>query len=326
MPLRPRFKFVAALSAVLWLSMSAHATENTPELLAKVRKANDECLACHSEAGLKAPPRAGLDLEKLRKTLHDPTFFAASNHGGVECTQCHGKAVGEYPHPANTRAIISPCEECHAAKVMRVEKQLAASVHGLDMKEPFTCLTCHNPHRGAVASRLKDAQQTAVQDNAVCLDCHQSNLAMSRVSGDAKARPDIDAIHDWLPNTRLHWRAVRCLDCHTASDKKSHEITNGDKAERNCVSCHSADSNLQARLYRHQALEEQEKYGFLNSTVLRSAYVVGATRHPLLDKAILALAGLTILGLVGHGSLRVLSALWRRKSKPKSTTEGKPHD
>ena len=25
----------------------------------------------------------------------------------------------------------------------------------------------------------------------------------------------LDDIHAWLPNARLHWRSVRCVDCHT---------------------------------------------------------------------------------------------------------------
>lgn len=312
------------LTALLLLAGAVQAAESSPELLAKVAKANAECLACHSAAGLKAPPRAGLDLAKLSKLLVDDAHFAASNHTGMECTQCHGNAVSAYPHPADTRDSIAPCEQCHAAKVMRVEKQIAGSVHGGEMKEPFTCLTCHNPHRGAIASRLKDARTAAAQDNKTCLDCHQSNREMARVSGNAKARPDMDEIHDWLPNTRLHWKAVRCLECHTASEKKPHEIVDKDKAERQCATCHSADSTLQTRLYRHQALAEQEKLGFLNSAVLRSAYVVGATRHPLLDKVIIGMAALTILGILGHGALRILTALWRRKQKKES--KGNGHD
>lgn len=312
------FTLLAALQAG-----PAHGAEASPELRAKVAKANAECLACHSAEGLKAPPRADLDLAKLRGLLVDASHFDASNHTGMECTQCHGQTVSAYPHPADTRALIAPCEQCHAAKVMRVEKQIAASAHG-DLKEPLTCLGCHNPHRGAVASRLKDAARTAVQDNRICLDCHQSEREMTRVSGKAEPRRDIDDSHAWLPNTRLHWQAVRCLECHTASDKKPHEIVAGEKAERQCVSCHSANSTLQTRLYRHQALAEQERLGFLNSAVLSSAYVVGATRHPLLDKAIIGMSALTVLGILGHGALRILMALWRRKQGKKIRESG--HD
>lgn len=312
----------ALLSSLL--AIATHAAESSPELQAKVRQANAECLACHSAEGLKSPPKPGLDLTRLGQLLVDSAHFDASNHTGMECTQCHGTQVSAYPHPAETRNNIAPCEQCHAAKVMRVEKQIADSVHGGVMKEPFTCLTCHNPHRGAIASRQKDARKTAGQDNKICLDCHRSDREMTRVSGDGKARRDLDDIHDWLPNTLLHWKAVRCLECHTAAEKKPHEILGKDKAERQCTTCHSADSVLQTRLYRHQAIAEQEKLGFLNSAVLGSAYVVGATRHPLLDKAIIGMAALTVLGILGHGALRILMALWRRRQT--QNTKGSSHD
>ena len=38
----------------------------SPELLEKIRKSNSECFACHSEEGLKNPPRQDMDLAKLR--------------------------------------------------------------------------------------------------------------------------------------------------------------------------------------------------------------------------------------------------------------------
>ena len=40
----------------------------SPEELVKIQAANGKCLACHSEAGLKKPPKEGLDLKKLRRS------------------------------------------------------------------------------------------------------------------------------------------------------------------------------------------------------------------------------------------------------------------
>lgn len=302
-------KWQAILFAIC--ALPALAAETGAEIL----PANQPCLACHSATGLKNHPPTQVDLVKLKKKLLDPAQFSTSNHSSLACTQCHSDEVKTWPHPANTRSLISACEQCHATQVMRFEKQIADSVHGKIMQEPLTCLNCHNPHRDGTARRQKEARKTAQQDNASCLDCHQSNLAMSKASGNSSPRQDLDALHAWLPNTRLHWQAVRCLDCHTESDKKPHAIIAGKQALRQCVSCHSANSTLKTRLYRHQALEEQEKWGFLNSAVLRSAYVVGATRHPQLDRAIMILAGLTVLGVLGHGLLRIIAALWRRNKE-----------
>jgi hypothetical protein len=111
---------------------------------------------------------------------------------------------------------------------------------------------------------------------------------------------------------------VRCVECHTPEVKAnrplSHEILDKEKAEKNCLSCHSADSSLRTRLYRHLVKDEQEKFGFTNSVILSSSYVIGATRHPLLDKIVIGLVALTLGGVLIHGLIRIIFAI-RRKGK-----------
>lgn len=292
----------------------------TPELLEKVRRANNECFACHSEEGVKKPPRADLDITKLRPLAHDPKVFNGSNHGLMECTQCHGQGYTEFPHAADARESISACEECHAAKVLRIEKQFDASVHATRVKDKFTCSTCHDPHVDLIASKLIDPRKIVAQDNQHCLDCHDSELEFAKFAPDdeqtstKKKRPDIDKIHEWLPNTRVHWQAVRCVECHTPATKTlSHEIVNKEKAERQCLTCHSASSSLTTRLYRHLAKEEQERLGFANSVILASSYVLGATRHPWLDRLIVGAFAAMLLGLLIHGIARIVARIVRRK-------------
>jgi formate-dependent nitrite reductase cytochrome c552 subunit len=293
--------------------------------LEKNRKDNAECLACHSAAGLKNPPRADLDLAKLKETLLEADAFGGSNHGHMACKQCHGQGYNDYPHAANARYEVSPCSECHATKVARLEPQYEASVHSrsASTKEKFTCITCHNPHLSLVATKLKNPRKIVFQDNKDCLDCHNSEARFARFAPDdektpgiKKKRPDIDTLHDWLPNARLHWRAVRCVECHTpavpANRMLSHEILDKEKAEKNCLSCHATDSSLRTRLYRHLVKEEVEQYGFVNSAILSSSYVIGATKNPLLDAIVIGMVLLTLLGVLVHGAIRVILALLRK--------------
>ncbi|OAN53975.1 hypothetical protein A6A05_09185 [Magnetospirillum moscoviense] len=283
-----------------------------PELLEKIRKSNAECFACHSEAGLKNPPLPGLDLAKLRETIRDDEVFKNSNHGKMECRQCHGQGYQAYPHAVGSKQLISPCEQCHAVQVMKAEMQFDNSVHAKNLKDKFTCSTCHDPHVALAAAKLGDPRKAAAQDNHMCLECHNSDLTFAKYAPADKKRPNIDKIHAWLPNTRLHWDAVRCVDCHTPVAKTlSHEIANKDKAERNCVTCHSTNTALATRLYRHVAKTEANTYGFANSALLNSIYVVGATRHPLLDWAMVGLVAATVAGVLGHGLVRIILA-WRR--------------
>lgn len=312
--------FLSTMCLAHWAIGQETVKVPSPELLAKIRKANDDCLACHTEAGLKNPPKAELDLRKLQDTLVDGEGYKGSDHGYMECRQCHGQVYNDYPHAANASETLSPCEECHAVKVLKIEKQFEKSVHAKNLKETMACTTCHDVHLMSVAARLKEPQKIVAQDNKVCLGCHDSDLKFAKYAPDdklvtgKKQRPAVDDIHDWLPNTRLHWQAVRCIECHTPSAKvQSHEILDKEKAEKKCVTCHSANSSLNTRLYRHMATEDQNKYGFINTVILSNSYVVGATRHPLLDTILIALVALTVAGVLGHGAIRIVMSMLRRR-------------
>ena len=307
---------------------SSDATIDTATI-EKNRKANEACYTCHSAAGISKPPRADIDMSKLKDSRLEPGIFNPSDHGVMDCHQCHSQGYDDFPHSVTGMNETSPCTECHAAKALRLEPQFNASVHAKNtgLKEKFTCDTCHNAHVNIVAHRLKDPSKIVAQDNHGCLECHNSDTTFAKFApdvektpGQKKKRPDIDELHKWLPNTKAHWNAVRCVECHTpavaANKMLSHEILDKEKAEKKCVSCHSANSSLKTRLYRHMVKDEQQKYGFTNSVMLSNSYVIGATRHPLLDAIVVGLVALTLFGVLAHGAIRILAAL-RRKGKTK---------
>ncbi|MGE5387051.1 MAG: cytochrome c3 family protein [Betaproteobacteria bacterium] len=289
----------------------------SPEALEKNRLKNAECLACHSEAGIQHPPKEGLDLKKLRGLLKDPDAFKNSDHQRLACTKCHNEGYEEHPHAPGAKDATSTCSDCHSKKANRIEKEFEKSVHAKNLSDKFTCTTCHNPHVMRIAEKQPDAHKIVSQDNRVCLGCHDSDEQFAKFAPEKKSRPLIDDIHSWLPNTRLHWKAVRCVECHTpavaANEPISHEIVNKEKAQRKCVACHTANSELKTRLYRHLVKDEQEKYGFMNSVILGKSYVIGATRNLTLDTLMICLAGLTLVGVIIHAALRVLMAYLRRR-------------
>ena len=289
----------------------------TPEQIEKIAKANNACLACHSEAGIAHPPKEGLDLKKLRGLLKDPESFKGSDHQRLACTKCHNEGYDDHPHAANAKESTSTCTDCHDKKARIIEKQFDQSVHAKNLSDKISCPTCHNPHVMRVADKLIDPHKIVAQDNRVCLSCHDSDEKFAKFAPEKKSRPLIDDIHDWLPNTRLHWKNVRCVECHTpavaAGEMISHEILNKDKAEKKCLACHGASSTLKSRLYRHLAKEEQERLGFANSIILSKSYVLGTTRHPVLDSLILMAFGAMFLGLLAHGIGRIIARIIRRR-------------
>jgi len=309
------------LAVCLWLllggSTFAAAFNPTPEALEKNRQANLKCLACHSEAALRQPPKADLDLKKLRGLIVDPAAFAASSHARLACGKCHTEGYAEHPHAEDAKDMTSTCDDCHSKQARVIEAEFEQSVHADNLTEPMTCLTCHNPHRMQAAKNLKQPDLIVAQDNRVCLGCHDSDATFAQYAPEKKTRPLTDDAHAWLPNARMHWKSVRCVECHTPSNPntQSHQILSKDKAVKDCVACHSRDSLLSARLYRHLAEEDQRKYGFINSAILGKPYVVGATRNPLLDGIVIALVVLTLVGMLAHGLVRYLAARLRRRKQ-----------
>ena len=308
------------LAAVVPCSAFAQDTASvamTPEQIAKIHAGNDECLACHSEAGITHPPKEGLDLKKLRGLVRDKVDFYNSDHQRLACTKCHNEGYDEHPHAADAKDMTSTCSDCHDKKTTILEKQFDKSVHAKNLSDKFVCTTCHDPHLMRLAAKLGDPHKIVAQDNRVCLNCHDSDKTFVKFAPEKKSRPLIDDIHSWLPNTRLHWKEVRCVECHTpavaAGEMISHEILNKEKAEKKCLSCHSANSSLKTRLYRHLVKEEQEKLGFANSVILANSYVLGATRHPVLDTLLMIAFGAMVLGLLAHGLGRIISKLIRRR-------------
>jgi len=309
---------LAALLPSAAIAQDKPLAAQSPAQIEKTRAANAECFACHSEAGIAHPPSQGLDLKKLRAVLRDPDAFYNSDHQRLARTKCHNEGYDEHPHAAGASEMTTTCTDCHSKVGSVIEKQFAKSVHAKNLSETFSCTTCHDPHLMRIAAKLGDPHKIVSQDNRVCLGCHDSDAQFARFAPEKKSRPLIDDIHAWLPNTRLHWKAVRCVECHTpaveAGQPMSHEIFGKEKAEKNCLACHQADSSLKTRLYRHLVSQEQETLGFANSIILANAYVLGATRHPLLDTLILIAFAAMILGLLAHGAVRLLTRGVRKKS------------
>lgn len=295
-----------------------------PETVAQVRAWNAQCLQCHVGDSLQEPGKGLFNVPKAAAPVRVSPGFNASNHGGMACKTCHVGGFLAYPHDlaGGRKAETLQCDECHAQEAFRVEAQVAKSVHSKNLKDSFTCSTCHDPHVAASARRLGSVEKLVAQDNGMCLNCHNSDERFAEFGGKVlpdKKRPDIDTIHAWLPNTQRHWEAARCIDCHTPPSTHrsltlSHEILNKEKAQRSCAACHTQDSALRTRLYRHVAEIETRELGFMNAAIVRSAYVIGATRNTYLDTLGFILVGGTLVVVAIHGLVRIIIARRRRTS------------
>lgn len=274
--------------------------EKDPELPAKIRAWNADCLSCHSEVGLKSPPRQGMDMVLLAKLLVDQGHFEASDHGKMACKDCHSEAYVPYPHKPNAKAQIKSCEPCHQQPAKTISPEFKASRHFKEHTDRFTCLSCHASHTMRKAAKLPTAQAAARQDNRQCRQCHDDDRRFQELMKPGTRRPDMAAAHSWLPEMGLHLDHVRCVDCHSPlSDLAlSHEVLGKDKAVRRCEACHTEGGELGRRLYKPMLIDAPgERDGFSDGVLLREIYVVGANRNRWLDLAGLAAIAAVLAGL-----------------------------
>lgn len=275
--------------------------EKDPELPAKIRKWNADCLSCHSEAGLKNPPRAGMDMVLLAKLLVEQGHFETSDHGKMACKDCHGEPYVPYPHLPKAKEQIKGCEPCHQQPARTITPEFKASKHFKEHTARFTCLSCHDSHYGRKAVKLPNARAAVRQDNVQCLQCHDDDKRFLELMKPGAKRPDMSVVHDWLPERGLHFDHVRCIDCHSpVSDMAlSHEVQNKDKAVRACEACHVQGGELGRRLYKPMMIDSPgHKDGFSDGALLRELYVVGANRNLWLDLGGLAAIAVAAIALV----------------------------
>jgi hypothetical protein len=142
----------------------------------------------------------------------------------------------------------------------------------------------------------------------MCLECHGNEDRFKLLSD--KELGNVVSQHTWLPNQSLHFKAVRCIECHAETNDSilvAHNIMAADSAVRKCVECHSSNSILMGTLYKYRAQETRETQGFINGVIINNdTYVIGANRSRFLNIASLVIFGLAIAAIAFHTTLRVL--------------------
>jgi cytochrome b subunit of formate dehydrogenase len=172
-----------------------------------VPKQDEQCLACHSQAGMKSDSGRSISI--------DPGKHAASVHGVLVCTDCHA-TIKDYPHPAKVAKV--QCLTCHEDEA----NHLSTSIHGMLGEQ--ACQSCHgNAHE--ITSAAESAPSRCAQCHAdEVKDFKQSVHGQAAASGDAQA-----------PN---------CLSCHGEVHQiQSSSDASSPVAKRNvadtCATCHS---------------------------------------------------------------------------------------
>jgi hypothetical protein len=278
---------------------------------------NEECFRCHGESKFLLPNQeTGRILTRHMCSDHMilREDFYSSNHKSFSCYDCHSSEYSNFPHPLEPR-LEEPwaCMDCHGYdeeyaqyQFEKIEEEYLQSVHYLANPEEFSCWKCH-PHNYHISIRnTENLEQTIAYDNAICLSCHADVDRYELLT--ERQCINIIQTHEWLPNQALHFRKVRCIECHTRISDSilvAHLVEPVEKAVRMCSECHSKNSLLMATLYKFQSKEARNEFGFINAVVINDAYVIGANRNYYLNLISVVIFGLTFLGIFLHIILRI---------------------
>ncbi|MFP4060457.1 MAG: cytochrome c3 family protein [Bacteroidota bacterium] len=280
---------------------------------------NKQCMDCHAKKRFTYHNEnigRGVKKNMCPDYLIDSTEYYAQVHGSFYCTDCHAPEFESYPHPAEIKGEqMWTCLDCHGYdeeyadyNFEAIQEQFYESVHYNGLGDEFSCWKCHDPH--SYRNVVREAQNNSdviVYANNICLKCH-ANIDQFKLLTENDG-VNIVEHHDWLPNQELHFKKVRCLECHSAvSDTVliPHLIKPSGEAVKNCVECHSANSLLISTLYKYESKQQRDELGFLNGVILNDSYVIGANRNYYLNVASLVIFILTMAGICVHATLRII--------------------
>jgi len=274
---------------------------------------NEYCLRCHGESKYTLEDENGRVVTNsiCPDKLVDRDLYYTGVHKSFACTDCHSYELTTFPHPIGPRMEEKLlCMDCHGYDETfaqyhfeEAEREFSESIHNID---EFTCWKCHDPHSyRAFMRNADDIKEAVLYDNNMCLSCHADFSKFTLLTD----RPEINVVesHEWLPNQVAHFRAIRCIECHTEINDTvliAHKILPKSKAVQNCTECHSKDSRLMHTLYKFESLEKR-KGGFMNSIMISNSYVIGANQNVWLNRLSLLIFGFTLLVILFHTYLRI---------------------
>ncbi|MGE5850094.1 MAG: hypothetical protein ACM362_08210, partial [Candidatus Methylomirabilota bacterium] len=261
---------VLALLAIATVAPVARAAAPAPG------PANEECLGCHADKGL----RGGVDEAVLK----------ASVHGNLACTACH-QGIAEVPHAEKLPRVA--CQQCHT----KATGVFVSSIHGRNKGTPrVACQSCHGTHTVAPAAKLgaepcqachapvtkaylgsvhARALARGVQDASLCFDCHgeahrlrshtdpespTTRVRTAETCGRCHAdRALVERRHIPIPQAyqlyqkSVHGRAVAagkqaatCNDCHESHDlRRANDPKSAiyrENIPKTCGKCHAAET------------------------------------------------------------------------------------
>lgn len=227
----PAWVRIAPVMLAVWLLLPA---------LAGAQLADEDCLRCHGDAGIKGISARGKTLELYTP----PQQFEGGIHKGMECVACHGGAQTFRAAPHNDgKPLQLLCASCHSAEDEAYHKSVHGIWHDRGDEAAATCTDCHGKHdiRPSVDPRSTTYKFTL---HNTCGKCHQQQelIATRDISQAEPVAQYIDSIHGRALLVGGLAVAPTCNDCHGVHDILPHEHPDSHIGRRNipdtCGKCH----------------------------------------------------------------------------------------
>jgi len=320
--MRRSLLFATPILVLVFLSLliqplSSQTPVEEPQRVYEFLEENQECLECHGHTYFHYY-NDWIEREVKERMnpyyIVDSSEFYISNHWNFRCVDCHSEDYADFPHAGELRMEpIYECLDCHGGddhyaqyNFEGIDEEFHKSVHSSKHSEEFTCWMCHNPHTYKINARTNENMDEFIQyDNEICLSCHANTSKYQLLT--TLDNPNILDKHGWLPNQGLHFKKVRCIECHAEINNDllvAHNVQPKDKAVKRCVDCHSKNSMLLTSLYKMQFTDQRSLTGFSNAVMLEEAYIIGANRNFYLNRLSIILFGLVLLLITVHAVLR----------------------
>ena len=321
----PIILIATAIFGIFLKSAIARIQDDEPVIVKGIENSvfaeeNAECLQCHGNKFFTLKDESsGKERKQNMCTDYniDSDKFYHSVHWSFSCLDCHAEEYKAFPHARDLRfAEYWTCNDCHAGDELfskfqfeEIEVEHQKSVHYTAFQGDFSCWNCHDPHSYNLLSRSDESiAEIVLKSNNICLECHGNEEKFRLLS--ERDLGNIIPKHKWLPNQSLHFKSVRCIECHSQMNDSilvAHNILPAEKAVKNCVECHSRNSILMGTLYKFRAQQSREKSGFINGLIINNeSYVVGANRSSFMNIVSLLFFGLTLLVIAVHVIVRII--------------------
>ncbi|HEX4826141.1 MAG TPA: cytochrome c3 family protein [Candidatus Polarisedimenticolaceae bacterium] len=194
------------MSVPLWRFAAVLTASVAAATLALAAPANDDCLACHDDAGITAGDG--------RSVTVSAKPFADSVHGPLSCIDCHADlAHADLPHPEKLAKV--DCAVCHADPVSAYGKSVHAEARRNGNSVAATCIDCHGKHD--IRPSTDPASPTyGLHLPATCGKCHGDPKVIA--AGKIRIGDVVTTYHDSIHGKALEKSGLvvsaKCTDCH----------------------------------------------------------------------------------------------------------------